>query len=72
LSAGAGSPTGPATWAFGCWRFFRAIFTDAIPVTDWPQTDARESVRMELVIPLVVFVVVLAFVAWKTPSASRR
>ena len=50
----------------------RAIFTDAIPVTDWPQTDARESVPMELVIPLVVFVVVLAFVAWKTPSASRR
>jgi hypothetical protein len=24
---------------------------------------------MELVIPLVVFLVVLAFVAWKTPSA---
>jgi hypothetical protein len=42
-------------------------------VTDWQQTDARESVRiMELVIPLVVFVLVLGFVAWKTPSASRR
>ena len=59
--------------AFGCRRSFRAIFTDAIPVTDWPQTDARESVRtMELVIPLVVFLVVLAFVAWKTPTASPR
>ena len=33
----------------------------------------RESVIiMELVIPLVVFLAVLAFVAWKTPSASRR
>ena len=27
---------------------------------------------MELVVPLVVFLVVLAFVAWKTPSASRQ
>jgi len=27
---------------------------------------------MELLIPLVVFLVVLAFVAWKTPSAFRR
>jgi hypothetical protein len=49
------------------------IFTDAIPTTDWRQTDAREGVStVELLIPLVAFLVVLAFVAWKTPSASRR
>jgi hypothetical protein len=49
------------------------IFTDAIPTTDWRQTDAGEGVStVELLIPLVAFLVVLAFVAWKTPSASRR
>jgi len=39
-------------------------------------TDDKRShvkvVRMDLLIPLAIFVVVLAFVAWKTPSASRR
>jgi hypothetical protein len=47
------------------------IFTAAIPSTDGRQTDGGQTARMELIV-LAVFVVVVAFVAWKAPSASRR
>jgi hypothetical protein len=39
-------------------------------LTSHKRTRARVS-AMEL-IPLAIFIVVLAFVAWKTPSTSQR
>ena len=42
-----------------------------MPAPDGRQTAGGETAGMELIV-LAVFVAVLAFVAWKAPSASRR
>jgi hypothetical protein len=47
------------------------IFTGPIPTADGGQTGVADTAAMDLVV-LAAFVVLLAYVAWKTPRARGR